>query len=403
MYPVFPKKGSLLGGVLLISGSCIGAGMLALPILSGLSGFFPSLSMFFLAWALMTFTGLLLVEINGWFDKRVNIISMAGISLGKSGKIISWLLYLFLFYALIIAYISGSGLIFSSFLDQILPFTTPQWLVSLFFVVLFGFIVYLGTRPVDLFNRILMFGLIFAYLGMVFLGIFRIDPQMLLYTDLSYVLIPLPVLVTSFGFHNMVPTLTHYMGGDLKKMRLVVILGSVSTFVIYLIWEMLVLGVVPVTGSDGIFSYYVQGKEATEALRAQLGTSLIGGFAQVFAFFAIVTSFLAQSLSLVHFIGDGLKVSIDKNKWYLCLLALAPPTFFALTNPNIFLKALSFAGGICAVILFGILPALIVWIGRYKNKTTSVYSVKGGKVALTLVILFSTFIVIFEIIRLIIG
>lgn len=41
------KRGSVLGGMLLIAGSCIGAGMLGLPIVTGLSGFFPSLAMFF--------------------------------------------------------------------------------------------------------------------------------------------------------------------------------------------------------------------------------------------------------------------------------------------------------------------------------------------------------------------
>ena len=41
------KSGSVLGGMLLIAGSCIGAGMLGLPILTGLSGLMPSLFMFF--------------------------------------------------------------------------------------------------------------------------------------------------------------------------------------------------------------------------------------------------------------------------------------------------------------------------------------------------------------------
>ena len=68
--------GSVIGGMLLVAGSCIGAGMLALPILTGLAGFIPSLSMLLVACLFMTFTSLLLVEINGWFYGPVNIISM---------------------------------------------------------------------------------------------------------------------------------------------------------------------------------------------------------------------------------------------------------------------------------------------------------------------------------------
>ncbi|NGX44712.1 MAG: hypothetical protein K1060chlam3_00887, partial [Candidatus Anoxychlamydiales bacterium] len=37
------QPGSVLGGMLLIAGSCIGAGMLGLPVLLGLTGFFPSI------------------------------------------------------------------------------------------------------------------------------------------------------------------------------------------------------------------------------------------------------------------------------------------------------------------------------------------------------------------------
>ena len=43
------KEGSVIGGILLIAGSCIGAGMLGLPILTGLVGFFPSLILFGIA------------------------------------------------------------------------------------------------------------------------------------------------------------------------------------------------------------------------------------------------------------------------------------------------------------------------------------------------------------------
>src|SRR5271155_5572244 len=100
------RPGSVIGGILLVAGSCIGAGMLALPILTGLAGFFPSLIMFLSAWVFMTLTGLLLVEVNGWFDRRVNLITMAGHTFGKFGKTLSWVLYLFLFYALLVAYVS---------------------------------------------------------------------------------------------------------------------------------------------------------------------------------------------------------------------------------------------------------------------------------------------------------
>ncbi|OGN64183.1 MAG: hypothetical protein A3E80_04400 [Chlamydiae bacterium RIFCSPHIGHO2_12_FULL_49_9] len=392
--------GSVTGGALLVAGSCIGAGMLALPIVTGLAGFFPSLTMLLAAWAFMTFTALLLIEANGWFFGQVNLLSMAEESLGKSGRLVAWVTYLFLFYSLLVAYIAASGSIFSAILEGLFGLSVPGWAASLFFTALFGYIVYLGTRPIDFFNRILMVGLILTYLGMIGLGIRHIRPELLAHFLPKYTFLSLPVLVVSFGFQNMIPSLTAYMKGDLKRVRQTILGGSLIVLAVYLIWSLFVLGVVPFSGRGGILESYQNGEEATIALRGVLGVSSISHFAQGFAFFAIVTSFLAQGLTLSHFLADGFKIEIKSQKFkWICLLALAPPLLFALYDPQAFFKALSFAGGICAMILFGILPVLMVWIGRYQKELTSNYHVWGGKLALSAAFLFSLLVIGCELAR----
>jgi tyrosine-specific transport protein len=385
------KPGSLFGGVLLICGSCIGAGMLGLPVLTGLAGFFPSLSVFLAAWFFMTITGLLLVEVNGWFSHKANIITMVGHTLGQVGKMLSWTLYLFLFYALLVAYISGSDFIFSSF------FGIPEWLSSLIFTSLFGCIIYWGTKAVDHWNRFLVAAMIIAYIALVSLGVNKINLQLLLHRAPVYSLIALPVLVTSFGYHNMIPTLTAYMKGDLKRVRLTIIYGSLLALAIYLSWEVLVLGIVPLEGTSGLIDSYKNGKEGAQALAMTLNSSWIAIFARIFAFFAILTSFLAQALSLVHFLSDGFQIKHKKkeNIW-MCLTALLPPVFFALIQPHLFLKALSFGGGIASV-LFGIVPVLMIWRGRYYQKMPSKYQVSGGKPLLVLIFLFALLVFVFQI------
>jgi len=391
------KHGSIFGGTLLIAGSCIGAGMLALPILTGLAGFFPSLIVFLAAWAFMTLTGLILVEVNGWFGKQVNLISMAGQTFGTFGRVLAWTLYLFLFYALLVAYVSGSGNLFSSYVQSAFSFTPPDFLGSLFFVILFGYVVYMGTRTVDLWNRLLMFAKIAAFLGLVFLGVKHIEPKLLLYTNSSYAIFSLPLLITSFGFHNMIPSLMGYMKGDVKRVRLTILSGSLLVLFIYLIWEILVLGIVPIEGKSGILESLKLDQEASQAISGILGSSWVSSFAQALAFFAILTSFLAQALSLVHFLADGLKVTPTsrENPW-LCVIALLPPLVLSMIYPQLFFKALSFAGGICAVILFGLLPVGMAWKGRYMQNMTSAYQVFGGKALLGAIFLFSLFIFVFQ-------
>lgn len=390
------KPGSVLGGMLLIAGSCIGAGMLALPILTGLSGFFPSIFAMLASCAFMTYTGLLLVEMCGWDYGEVHILSLAKESLGEGGRLIGWVTYVCLFYSLLVAYVSASGSVFAAILGEMFGWQLSANAASIFFTVFFGVIVYFGTRPVDLLNRLLMAGLIVGYLGMIGLGIFRVDPKLFLHMDPKYTLLSLPVLVISFGFQNMVPSMTSYLRGDLKRVRWTVIGGSLMTLVVYLLWSVLVLGTIPVEGAHGIRESFLHCREATDALRHFLGTDKIMVFANAFAFFAIVTSFLAQALSLVHFLADGFKKQSDdeayyhkKNMWWLCLLAIVPPTILALWAPNLFFTALRFGGGIFAMILFGVLPITMIWVGRYKKGKTSSYSVKGGKLALLIAFAFT--------------
>lgn len=392
------KSGSLIGGILLITGSCIGAGMLGLPILTGLSGFFPSLLMFFIVWLFMTTTGLLLVEVNGWFSKKVNFVSMVEHTLGKGGKALCLFIYLFLFYALLVAYISGSGSLFSTLLQNGFHLEVPSWAGSALFVFLFGVVVYLGTRQVDLWNRVLMTAKIVFFLALVLIGARSIEPSLLTHKAPSLAIFSLPILVISFGFHNMIPTLTSYVNYDLKKVRKIILGGSLFAFFIYLIWEILVLGIIPLEGPHGLITTFKLDQEGAQALAAVLKSPWITLFAEGLAFFAILTSFLAQALSLVHFLADGLKVSSEKKRepLGLCLLVLVPPLILSLIWPKLFFKALNFAGGFCAVVLFGILPALMVWIGRYRKKKSSSYTVPGGKALLIFVFAFACFTFLFQ-------
>lgn len=389
------KPGSLLGGTLIIGGSCVGAGLLGLPIVTGLSGFYPSLIMLVAAWAFMTATALLVLEVNGWFAKDVNLITMAGHSLGRWGQILSWLLYLFLFYSLLIAYQAGIGIDISSMLNRHFSLHVPSWTGTFFFVLVFACILYSGTRTVDFCNRFLMAGKILSYLGIVAVGFLHIDPALLKHSDAHYLFYSLPILVISYGFHNMIPTITSYMAGDLKRVRTVIITGSLFALIVYLLWDLIVLGIVPKEGEFGIIATLHAGQDASQSIAGILGASWVAHFAGGLAFFSLLTSLLLQSLALTHFLADGLQTK-DREPLSLLLLALIPPFFFSILKPDIFFKALDFAGGICAVILFGILPVLMVWIGRYRMHMAASYRMQGGKPFLIVIFLFAAFIFFFQ-------
>lgn len=392
------KHGSVFGAVLLIIGSCIGVGILALPIMTGLCGFFPSLIAFLFGFAFMMVTSLLLLEMNGWFSSNTNLVSMASKTLGKIGEISSWVFFLFFFYTLLIAYIAGIGSLIASLFQNYFSMHIPDWVGSLMLVVLLGWLIYFGTRAVDFTNRYLMIGKLGSFICLVFLGVAHVNAEFLLRSNFKFVLFSLPIFVLAFGFQNMVPVLTTYMKGDYKRVRFSILTGGVCTLAIYLIWQVITLGIIPLEGKSGILESLKSGEEAAQAIAGILGTHWVSYFASSLAFFAILTAFLAQSLGLSHFLEDGFKVGNKKSvsNVGICSLVVVPPLLFALIYPTIFLKALNFAGGICLMFLYGILPVFMVWKGRYHLKLSGPYKVAGGKPMLVIVFLFALFVAFFQ-------
>jgi tyrosine-specific transport protein len=385
------KHGNVLGASLLIAGCCIGAGMLGLPVLSAMAGFKPSLLMFVICWLFMVGTGLLLLEVNLWFKEEIHIVSMAERTLGKPGKAVSWLVFLFLFYSLMVAYTAASGALMADFVNQYFDYALPNGMGSLIFCLIFGLLLYLGTGALDWFNRFLMFGLIASYVVLISTGLPHIDTALLEHRDWNAATLVIPALIVSFGFHNLVPSLTTYLDGKQRSLVKAIIIGSSIPLGIYLLWEMLILGLVPLQGFQQALD---QGEIATEALKSAVGISWILDIAQIFAFFAIVTSLLSVALSFMDFLADGLQIrKTPTGKFSLACLVLIPPLICSIIYPKIFLVALNYAGGYGAVILFGILPVLMVWKGRYIQKLGHPQLVPGGKVVLVLILLFAACVI----------
>lgn len=391
-------KSEVLGGVLLVSGTTIGAAMLALPVSTGLAGFWPSAALLLICWVVMTYTAFLILEVNLWVGKGSNLISMSKATLGKWGEAISWVTYLFLLYALTTAYIAGSGPIVIEAIQALTGVTLPSYAGTIPLLLLFGFFVYRGTAYVDHVNRILMLGLVAAYAAIVVLVTPHVEVQLLQHVHWSALLIAISVVSTSFGFHIIIPSLTTYFENDLKKLKLTIMIGSAIPVIVYLIWEILALGVIPINGEHSILSGYEDGTNGAQLISSILGNKTISIIARCFAFFSIVTSFLGVSLSLSDFLADGLKIKKTRaGRLCLCLLTFLPPSVFALTDPRAFLTALEYAGAFGVIVLLGLLPALMVWRGRYYHRYNSNFQTPGGKAALICVILFAVVVIGLEI------
>lgn len=384
------KEGNTLGATLLITGCCIGAGMIGLPVMSAMAGFMPSTLTMLLCYFFATGTGLLILEATLWFDQRVNLISMAGFALGKAGKALTWFLFLFLFYCLFVAYIDGGGQLCSNMLSTLFSYPIARELGIICCVAFVGAIAYGGTRAVSYVSRLFLIGLMVSFCILLSLGVPHIKFEKLQYTNWEVVYSTIPILLVCFGYQNLVPTLTYYAKKNVTAIRTAIFVGNLIPFLIYFVWNFVILGILPDGNSLALAHIVSQSDMVTGLLEKASESNSVLFFAKAFSFFAILTPFMANTMAFVDFIKDGLKIS-KESKYELAVygLVLVPPTLLTMLFPHLFLKALGAAGGFADVLLFGVLPVLIVGIGRYVKKINGPFTAPGGKLFLITILLLS--------------
>ncbi len=397
------NSGSVLGGGLLVAGTCKGAGMLGLPIATAAAGFYPTLAAFLFVWLVMTISAFAYAEVLMRFKTEVNLISIAELTLGKTAKWLAWVVYILLLFSLMAAYTSGGTSMFAKMAGWQIHDAGESLLISFLFAIPYVLVVYFGAVWVDRLNRLLMLGLIFTFIYMCFLFL-GTSPTHTFYAvgDGEYLFSCLPLLVTSFGYQALIPSLKNYFHGDSKKLRLAIIFGSLFALLIFAVWEYIILSLIPVWGEHGLLHMlHAKTSNPAEAM-AQL-LHVHGRWLHLavscFSYFALTSSFIAVGLGIFDFLADGLKINKNKlGRLILALLTFVPPILYTVIYPQGFLLALKYAG-IFAAILLIIYPVLMAWSARYVHKLPGNYRMFGGKPVLIFALLFGVFVMFADVLQ----
>lgn len=377
------------GSTLLVSGTMIGAGMLAMPLTSAGIGFTFTLILLIALWALLTCTALLFVEVYQTADSDAGIGTLAAQYFGRTGRIIATTVLLVFLYALLSAYITGGGSILASSLPTIVDDNTTSKVAIGLFTLFFGAFIIIGTRSVDGINRILFFIMLATFLFVLFLMLpnITVTNLMAMPIDTALLLSASPVFFTSFGFHGSIQSLNHYLQGNVKALRFAILTGSTITLVFYIVWQLSTHGVL----SQTLFLQILQQDPTLNGLvNASLqitGSPMLAQAVKIFSALALITSFLGVALGLFECIEDLLKRSftLSIGRISLGLLTFLPPLLFAFFYPQGFVLALSYAGQMFAFYAV-VLPVALVWKARQIHPNLP-YRVIGGTPMLGLVLL----------------
>lgn len=389
----------VIGSILMILGTSVGAGMLALPVVTANESFAISIVLLFASWFFMTIGAFSLLEVNLWLAPTTNMITMADKTLGKWGKLFTWLFYLLLLYSLICAYLSGLSDILQNLLaDVSIHISRPS--ATIFGLCLFGVIVYRGIGSVDIVNRGLMSVKLIAYVLLVLLIAPNVSVDHIFEGDYQWRNSAFMVMLTSFGYAIIVPSLRYYLDSDQKIIKKVIIVGSLIPLLVYAIWISVIQGVIPRIGDLGLINMITSENTNSmlmNAISTLINSSWSANITKIFISICAVTSFLGVSICLTDFIADGLSIKkTGKSAILVYMISYLPPLLIVLVSPGLFVTALDYAGIWCLVLLV-IIPLMMLYSGRYKLKINKEQFLPLGKRFILATLIIAIVILIYNI------
>jgi tyrosine-specific transport protein len=384
------KNQRLIGAILLVAGTTIGAGMLALPVITAFMGFYLSLFIFVLFWLVMLVSAFFFLDVTLSMPGEPNMVSMASKTLGTFGKALCWSAYLLLLYSLLAAYIAGSIPILIIGFKSAFGAVLNKAFAAFILPFLFSGFLWFGTQGVDYLNRLLISGLAIAYLCLIVWAPSHIDFSNFLVFSPKHIFVAIPIVLTSLGYHIIIPTLSTYLEHNRKNLKTALIIGSLIPIIFYIIWQFLIIGSIPL---PFLKEAWIKGASSAEPLMTLGASPYIRLATTFFAFFAIITSFLGVSLSLSDFLRDGFKL---KKSWEGRLLAyfltFFPPIVFVFSYKRVFYLALDHAGTLIAILLI-MMPSLMA----AKLKNNRFYQSFYGKILLYSMVVISLCAVVVDI------
>ncbi|MFA0113043.1 amino acid permease [Vibrio sp. 10N.261.46.E11] len=380
----------MMGSSLIIAGTALGAGMLAIPMVLAQFGLLYGTLLMVLICFGTTYAALLLLEATIKAGGGLGLNSIARKTLGKQGQLITNGLLYALLICLLMAYILGAGDLLSKLLSNFgvdITATTSQ----IVFTLLAGAVVASGTGVIDKLNRALFFVMLASlFATMAFLAPSMTQENLMQVTSHDHVdlIKTSAILFTSFGFMVVIPTLVSYNHEATdKQLRNMVIVGSLIPLVCYLCWLFAVVGNL----SEEQFRSFKNVSDLMAAFEAQ--SPWVGNVLSTFTGLALLTSFFGVAMALFNQNKD----MFNQNTAVTYCISFILPLAGSLLAADKFLQVLNYAG-IILVFLAVFVPLVMVHKQRFMKVAEDRYSAEGGKPMMLFSLLFGCFLLISQVI-----
>ncbi|MDP3990318.1 MAG: aromatic amino acid transport family protein [archaeon] len=366
-----------------LTGTIIGAGILGIPYTLAKAGFLYGLLVIIAIGLAFILLNLFMGEVVLRTNKLHQLTGYAELYLGKWGKRIMFFAMIFSLYGALIAYVIGEGAVLHTLFGVGAP-----WMFSLLFFAVTSFIVYRGVHTASIMELIMISLLVIV---VTIIGVFSLDKitlQNLQGFSLRSFFLPYGVAVFAYSGLVAVPEMREVLGKNVKKMRKAIIIGSSIPVIIYVLFSLIVVGVV---GASNFELLQSNDRIATVAL-SLYAHPIMGGLANILAFLSMFTSFLTIALALVwmYHYDYGISRSLSLG------LTLILPLIVGLLNIASFIQVLGVTGAIAGGIQSGF-AVLMFWLAKKKGTRKPEYTLGNHYLLGGIFILLFLFGVFFEI------
>lgn len=363
----------------------MGAGVLALPSVTFTTGVIPSTLLLLAIWGYTLIAGLLIAEVNMRYlrttGRQAGLLGITEHFLGGGWCKVATLAFLFLHYALLVAYVSEGSTTLKLILAQTPLAQVPFSPEIILFVLFLGGLIYWGSRQlVAVVNTILVAGVIATFVGLIGAIATEANWSQLSLQDWTAATPTIPVILVALFYHNVIPVVTNRLEGDPRAVRISLTLGSLIPLLMFLVWNGVVLCTVGPQAME-------LGVDPLELLRQKLANMQVSALVTGFSLLAVTTSFIGVSYGLLNLFQDiwrdrpWLDASIgngEAQRFSMNALVFLPPIGLCSLNPDLFISALSYAGTFSVATLYGLLPAVLAWRSRAADQEDSPW-VMGGR------------------------
>jgi tyrosine-specific transport protein len=360
-------KNKRRGAIIWIASTCIGSGIIALPIALANLGVLLTAVLMGMMWWLVYYTSLISIELNLQAGEGLALGALARKFSGKKAEWSGVLSIKLLIYALLSAYIAGGSDIIHKMLSvhdfgiTSLSFSETSFVYTVVTCV----ILLLPMKYLDYLNRFLFLGLMGVIVIVMAYLLVTLHPSSIpwfpsAHFGIHHVWVALPILFTSFGFQVIFHTLTDYCEKNVAVLKTAFFWGSLIPALVYLFWTTNVLSTVAHNDAsffETMLTRIVNPSELIASIVTIAQTESTQLLIWWITFLAIYTSVLGIGVGLRDTWDPILKNSITSKslrKALSIVVTMVPPFLVTLFVPNAFITVLSIAGFVLLWIAIGL-------------------------------------------------